>query len=154
MDISNNEYNTILKPLLEHKHVISMKKYIQHGTVTTYEHCVDVTLTCCKLNQKLHINANAEKLITASMLHDFYLYDWHNNPDVKLHGFSHSTTAAENAKKYFNVDTKVYNAIKTHMWPLNITMVPSSREAWILCISDKYCAFKETLFKRKRKKYD
>jgi uncharacterized protein len=37
------------------------------------------------------------------------------------------------------------------MWPLTITKVPTSREAVIVCIADKYVSSIETIGKRKEK---
>ena len=41
--------------------------------------------------------------------------------------------------------------ILSHMWPLNITKVPKSKEALILCVADKCIALKETLARRKER---
>lgn len=150
----NKEFYRLIEDYSENPDVKSMKNYIQHGKISTYEHCVCVAWVSFQLNRRLRMKANEKELVTAAMLHDFYLYDWHNNPEIKLHGFSHAACAAENAKEKFHVSDDVYEAIKSHMWPLNITRIPKSRIALIICISDKYCAFKETIFCRKERKHD
>lgn len=75
----------------------------------------------------------------------------------KLHGFSHAETALKNAKRDFKLGRIEKNMIRTHMFPLNITSVPTHRESMILCLADKIVATRETVdgFKgklRKRKK--
>ena len=150
----SEEFCSLIDVYSKNPEVKSMKNYIQHGKISTYEHCVYVAWISFQFNRKLKIKANEKELVEAAMLHDFYLYDWHNNPCIRLHGFSHAACAAENAKKKFNVSKNVYEAIDSHMWPLNITRIPRSRIAWVICLSDKYCALKETLFYRKEKKYD
>ncbi len=44
--------------------------------------------------------------------------------------------------------------IRTHMFPLNLTSVPTHRESMILCLADKIVATKETVdgFKGKLKR--
>lgn len=143
------DYKNLIKPYIDKPIVASMKEFIQHGKITTYEHCMKVTETCFKWNRKFRLKAREDVLVEAAILHDFYLYDWHeDSDDHRLHGFFHPKKAANNAKKYFNVKHKTAKAIESHMWPLTITKIPTSREAWILCLADKYCALKETLFER------
>ena len=140
-----------LGEILRHDQVRRMKSFIQHGKVTTYDHCKSVARTSFSINQKLHLNADEKKLLTGAMLHDFYLYDWHHKDDGEpgLHGYTHAAKAAQNAQKYFQVGEDVQAIIRSHMWPLNLTKLPASREAWIVCLADKYCSLKETLFQRK-----
>ena len=103
-----------------------------------------------RINRRLHLNADEDTLLTGAMLHDFYLYDWHNKDggSHNLHGYIHADRALENARRYFHVDEKTAHVIRCHMWPLNITRLPRSREAWIVCIADKCVSVKETLFER------
>lgn len=137
-------FKNIISEYIFNELVLSMRGYIQHGNVTTYEHCVNVALVSFWINRRLKLNSNEKTLVTGALLHDFYLYDWHEKSDShKLHGFTHSSVAADNAEKYFNVSPKIKRVIYTHMWPLNITKIPSCREGWILCFADKYCALKE-----------
>ena len=42
--------------------------------------------------------------------------------------------------------------IFSHMWPLNLTRLPKTREAWVLTLADKKISFLETLTQRKNKK--
>jgi len=134
----------------ESRVVQRMSGFIQHGDTTTLEHCKSVAWVSFAINRKLHLNSDEKELMTAAMLHDFYLYDWHDGkPERKTHGFDHPFIANENAKAYFQVSPKVSAAIMSHMWPLNITRVPNSREAVVLCLADKCCAVAE-MIRRKR----
>ena len=42
------------------------------------------------------------------------------------------------------------NIIASHMWPLTFRHVPTCREAFIVCLADKYCAVVESMFRRSR----
>lgn len=142
--------HTCLKDYLKDGRVQQMNEYIQHGNVTTLDHCMNVTRMSMWLNHRLHIGGDDKSLAVGALLHDFYLYDWHCDDDGshRLHGFSHPGKASENAKKYFNIGQKEQKIIESHMWPLTISKLPSSREAVIVCIADKYCSAYETLFLR------
>ena len=124
----------------------SFIKDIKHGKISTFHHCYQVAFTSYALNKKLHLHADNRTLLTGAMLHDFFLYDWHDkeNRPKGLHGYTHAKCAAKNAKKYFDV----HHIISTHMWPLNLTKLPRNREAWIVCLADKFVSAKETLFMR------
>lgn len=141
----------LLRRYEKDSHVQEMKKYIQHGKVTTYDHCLSVTCVSFWMNRRLRLKADERTLVTGAFLHDFYLYDWHV-PEAyhRLHGYFHADVACKNAVQYFDVDPKVQSIIKTHMWPLNITRVPKSREAAIVCAADKICSTLETVVRGKR----
>ena len=124
--------------------VLEMKKYLQHGTVSTYDHVERVTRASYWLNRRLHLGANERVLVAGAFLHDFYLYDWHTDSEG-LHGFYHPGIACRNAMNRFHVDPPVQNIIRSHMWPLTLTVLPLCREAWIVCMADKYIAILEAL---------
>lgn len=147
-----NEFEKILEPIINDSNVNKMKDGLQHGTISTFEHCYNVANKCYKLNQKFNFTENVENLVLGAFLHDFFLYDWHNikcDNIKELHGFSHPKIAATNAKNLLNMNNEVCDIISTHMWPLNITAIPRTKEAWIVCIVDKYVSLIETMFCRK-----
>lgn len=121
------------------------KKYFQHGSTTIFEHSVKVAYVSLKLKRRLHINADERSLVRGALLHDYFLYDWHIKGDRRsLHGFSHPKKALENAKEDFALTAIEENIIARHMFPLTL-VPPTCREAWIVCLADKYCALGETL---------
>ena len=147
----------ILEKYDQNPKVQQMREFIQHGDVTTYQHCKNVVLVSCWLNHRLHLGADETSLAVGAFLHDFYLYDWHKKGTFhgirrlfEMHGFSHPGCACVNAEKVFHITKKEQSIISSHMWPLTFRHVPSCREAIIVCLADKYCAVVESMFKRSR----
>ena len=128
-----------------HPEVQRMREYIQHGSVTTYQHCKNVALVSFWLNRRLHLHADETSLAVGALLHDFYLYDWHEKSTWhRWHGFSHPSRAWKNARRHFPMGAKEENIIRSHMWPLIPWQIPKSREAVIVCLADKCCSLYET----------
>jgi len=135
----------ILKRYQEDTKVQSMHGFVQHGKTSTYQHCMNVVKLSFWLNKHLHLSANERALLTGALLHDFYLYDWHEKSTWhRWHGFSHSSRASKNARRRFHIGAKEENIIKSHMWPLIPWQIPKSREAVIVCLADKCCSLYET----------
>ncbi len=146
----DKEKQEILFSLQSNSHVQTMKKFIQHGRVSTFEHCMRVANLSYSIDKFFALHSDLKVLLTGAMLHDFYLYDWHkdDNGEHRLHGFTHASAACVNAKKFLKIDDKTCHVIYCHMWPLNIKRIPRSKEAWIVCIADKLVSIDETLFRR------
>ena len=95
-------FEALIRELSADPRAQKMKDYIQHGTVTTYDHCMDVARTSFSINRKLHLHAPEKELVTAAFLHDYFLYDWHDHGD-RLHGYHHPDIAADNAARDFAI---------------------------------------------------
>ena len=141
-DTEETQFDKLIRPIALDQKALRMKKYIQHGKVTTYSHSLRVAKTAFALNRLLHAGCDERRLVRAAFLHDYFLYDWHTHGD-KLHGYHHPEIAAENAARDFGLDQKEQSIIRTHMWPLTLFHVPASREAWIVTIADKLCGAEE-----------
>jgi uncharacterized protein len=126
--------------------------FIQHGQTTVYEHSVAVALHSLRLAKRLRVfGFNERELARGAFLHDFFLYDWHNESYGNLHGFRHPQIALGNAKDRFTLTEGEEKIILCHMWPLTLLTIPTSREAWLVCAVDKYCSVLETVKRRGRK---
>jgi uncharacterized protein len=130
------------------------KNFIQHGAVTVYTHSYEVAAASFAVAYALRktrfgAGIDLRSLVRAALLHDFFLYDWHKPENMwSLHGWTHPVTAAENARKVFAATDKEYSLIRTHMWPFTLFHPPQYREGWIICLADKVCSLRETLFRR------
>ena len=94
------------------------KNHIQHGTTTVFDHSVNVAITSLRLSEKLNaagIRVNRRELIRGALLHDYFLYDWHEKDrSHSWHGFRHPATALKNARNDFEL-TRVEEDIKTYV---------------------------------------
>lgn len=127
-----------------------MKAFRQHGSVSTYEHCLSTAEFSYDLNRFFRLNADLNILLKGAMLHDYYLYDWHIKDKLlhPFHGLTHAEKAGKNARDHFDIDDDIHHVIHCHMWPLNPERIPLSKEAWIVCLADKCVTLYETFFRR------
>lgn len=146
-NISDDEYYKCIGDLIESEIVRKMDKFIQHGSTTTLKHCLSVSYLSYRLAKELGLDYVS--VARAGLLHDFYLYDWH---DTKIgekffdkHGFVHPIIALENAQKYFELNKLEKDIIKKHMWPLTLTLIPKYKESVLVSAVDKYISTQETI---------
>ena len=140
-------FNFVLSELEQEGNLAHEKNAIQHGLTTVYEHSVGVAGASLKLAEFFHLKVNEKALIRGALLHDYFLYDWHDGKGRHFHGFTHPECAFRNAERDYTLSPRVKNIIARHMFPLT-PVPPTCTEAWIVCIADKICAIDETLFRR------
>ena len=127
----------------------ALRTFIQHGAVTRYEHCLSVCYIALKLADKLHADVDRRSMVRGALLHDFFMYDWHDPGNLRLlHGFTHAKEALCNAQKQFELNEIECDVIKKHMFPLNIAL-PRYRETVLVSAADKISAVMETLHSAK-----
>lgn len=120
-------------------------KFIQHGKISVFKHSLSVAIMCVMIAESVPFEVNRRSLVRGALLHDYFLYDWHEKDDShRMHGFIHAKRALQNAKRDFELNEIEQNMIETHMFPLNLTALPKYKESAILCIADKIVATKET----------
>ena len=112
----NQHFQSLVSDLASDAKTGRMKKFIQHSDKTTYDHCMDVARHSYFFARRLHLQVDEKALVRGAFLHDYYLYDWHETDDGHgLHGFSHSTTARDNAVEHFGISKHTQNVIESHM---------------------------------------
>ena len=131
--------------LREDPGVCSLKKYPNHRVSNLYDHSSRVALCAYDLSRRLHLSVDGSALAKGAMLHDFYFYKAQGNEEIpyREHLFGHPMVALENARTRFSLTKKEENIITSHMWPLTILHVPRSKEAVLVSVADKICAFGE-----------
>ena len=145
---NDKEYISIIKDILDNEKVQEMKKYRQHYNVNCFYHCLFVSyntyLICMKHNFD-YVSA-----ARAGMLHDFFLYDWHDDKKKinrkGLHAFTHGKCAYQNANKIFKLNDKEKDIIQKHMWPITPS-IPKYRETFIITYVDKIVTMNEKYIK-------
>ena len=127
------------------------KNCLQHGQISVYEHSYMVAVLCVELAIMCRIRADMRALVRGALLHDYFLYDWHEkDKSHRLHGFIHAERALKNAESDFRLTDIERNMIRAHMFPLNLVL-PRYRESVLLCVADKICATRETVAGMRRK---
>ena len=61
-EIEREQLYAIVEKYDHHPDVQRMREYIQHGSVTTYQHCKNVALVSFWLNRRLHLHADETSL--------------------------------------------------------------------------------------------
>lgn len=136
--------------IMDSRNFQSTRNFIQHGTMPVHRHCLDVANQSIRISKRLGIPCSEKDLIRGALLHDYFLYDWHQKykptRNVGLHGRIHPKIALFNARKDFNVNYLEADIIERHMFPLTF-MPPRYRESLIVCLVDKACSVYETFTK-------
>jgi uncharacterized protein len=150
----------VARPIIEHKEYQQMKN-IKHHDESVFDHSLKVAFHAYKMAYKR--NLDWESTIRGALLHDFFLYKFKKCLSLRIvsdsikHAISHPIIAFHNASKYFVLNEKEENIIKSHMFPFGM---PKSKEAWIVSYVDKCVAvfeyasnFKKMVLKRKEPAY-
>ena len=81
------------REILNHEHMRIERECYQHGVVTTFAHSIRVACLAVWIADRLHLwhRVDLRSLIRAALLHDYFLYDWHEWDDGvhRMHGFTH-----------------------------------------------------------------
>ena len=123
-----------------------MKDVSMHRGSNCYLHSFQVAKLAIKRALRRKKKLDLESILIASILHDYYLYDWRKDKSLlKKHGSRHPYIACQNAKRDFNINNKVADIILSHMWPINFKCFPKTIEARIVNNADTFVAFMEAM---------
>lgn len=134
----DNEFNKIICEVSNNKEFQKLKKVKHHG-INRYEHSVRVAYYTYKITKILHLDYKESTI--AALLHDFFQEEVSDkNFVVRLR--KHPGIAVKNATKYFKLNEKQIDIIKTHMFPITFTP-PKYMEGWIVDFVDDASAIFE-----------
>lgn len=139
-------FNHYANEIIKSNNFKKIDNFTQHGTTSCFWHSIAVAYYSLKIINFLGIKCDIKSLIKGALLHDYFLYDWHNNNSSRWHGFKHPKIALKNANKDYSLTKIEKNIIQRHMFPLTF-IPPKHKESIIVCIADKLCSIYETFYK-------
>ncbi len=148
MDIQTQdlEYMRIVKNILDNEEFNKIKKIEHHG-ITRFNHSMRVSYYSYKVAKALHLDY--VQTARGGLLHDFFLSPEDRGTKEKfISTFVHPKQAVETAKSQFTLSKKEEDMIRSHMFPINIS-VPKYMESWIVSTVDKVVAINELSLKFK-----
>lgn len=136
------------REVLEHEHMNIERCCYQHGNVTTFAHSIRVACLAVWMADRAHLwyRVDLKSLVRAALLHDYFLYDWHDWDEGRhrWHGFTHGHAALANALRDFDLNRIERDSIANHMFPMT-PMPPRYIEGYLVTLADKISATAETL---------
>ena len=151
-EIQKKELEDIYQSFLHDERILLMKNISMHRGSNCYIHSFKVAKLAIKRALR-HKKGDLYIILLGSILHDYYLYDWRiDKSKMKSHLKDHPYIAAENAEKDFGIHEPIKKVIKSHMWPINFTEFPKTKEARIISHADKTIYLREIICSRRYKK--
>ncbi len=141
----DKEYIEIVNDIINNHEFKKLNDY-KHHSGKRFNHCIRVSYYSYLLSKKLKLDYKASA--RAGVLHDFFLV---NNQSIAIKErinvlVNHPLLALENSKKYFTLSDLEQDIIKSHMFPINIFMIPKHRESWLVNFIDDLCSIYERAF--------
>lgn len=130
---------------------LKQRNFVHHGNTSVYTHVTNVGWWAHRIADFLPVKIDKDSLVKGALLHDYFLYDWHEPGHKRPHGFTHPKIASKNAHAHFGLSDKEKDMIEKHMWPLTPAF-PKHKESWIVTFADKIATFEETVGKRRTKR--
>lgn len=146
--MNDEDYKSITNHILNNEEFMKIENIEHHG-LSRYEHSVKVSYYSYKIAKALKLDY--EETATGALLHDFFLSPEDRTKYERIIStFVHPKKAARNANDIFGITRKEEDIIKSHMFPVNLT-VPKYAESWIVNLVDKMVGTYEFAFKFKDK---
>lgn len=142
------EFDEITRNIISNEYFQRTKDDFHHGSCK-YDHLLRVAKLSFVLGKIM--KADIKSVTRSAILHDFFFGS--RKESIENSYLNHPSTAAKNAKEIFNINELEETAIKTHMFHHVLLKKifpfinrkehaklkenkPTSKEGWIVCISD------------------
>lgn len=151
------EFYALIRDIVRSEAFRGMKRYQHHIKGSVYDHSIKVAYLCYKHHKRHAPKTPLYELVRGALLHDYYLYDWHDMlKGHRLHLFTHPKYALRNALQHYpDLSVRERDMIGRHMFPI-VPLPPKTRAGWLICFYDKVAAlgdyFGENRWKNRRKK--
>ncbi|MDO5118834.1 MAG: HD domain-containing protein [Coriobacteriales bacterium] len=145
LDGLKKQFYPLTHDVLGKGRVHEMASFTQHGTTSTLDHTVRVAFRAFAMARGLRLHIDEHSLVRGGILHDYYLYDWHDSNQAldRWHGFTHPGHALRNAEADFpDLTSTERDIISRHMFPFT-PIPPRTCEGWLICLADKICSLQE-----------
>lgn len=145
------EFYTIIRDIVKSQEFCRMKRYRHHVKSNVYAHSIRVAYLCYRHHKKHCTKIDLREFVRGALLHDYYLYDWHDmTRGNRLHLFTHPKKALANAlRRYPNLTPFQRDMIRHHMFPITLCP-PHTRAGWLVCFYDKVAAFGDYFDRKKQ----
>lgn len=139
-----NEFHHLIRDIVTTEEFAQTQNYKHHVKSNVYGHSIKVAYLCYLHHRRFGTKIDVNEFVRGALLHDYYLYDWHDrDPSHKHHGITHPQRALVNAlKRYPDLTRNEIDMIRHHMFPLTITP-PKTRAGWLICFYDKVAAISD-----------
>ena len=96
--LSENEeayFYSVVNEVNKNSRLIQSKAFCQHGSTSVYAHSLKVAYASYQVAVGWGLPVSYYELIRGALLHDYFLYDWHNreHEHKRPHGFYHPRAA-------------------------------------------------------------
>ena len=143
--MKNREFYKMIREIVRSEEFRAMKSYRHHIKSNIFDHSVKVAYLCYRHHKRFHPKIPLRELVRGALLHDYYLYDWHDKrPSYRfVHGFVHPKKAFQNALSHYPDLTRAErDMIRRHMFPLTV-IPPTTQAGWLICFYDKIAAISD-----------
>lgn len=139
------EYMSLVDDILNHKEFEKTKDINHHG-LNRYDHSIRVSYSSYKISKFLRLDY--EEVARGGLLHDFFLTNGKKiSRGERLSTLvRHPKYAVVYSEKFFRLTEKERDIIRTHMFPISLTLIPKFAESWIVNIMDNIVGCYEQLY--------